>query len=107
MLHRSEPLTLSDPLSFEGAPALFDPSPEWFLPGLKPFLGEEEADESDEDDLGFRALLDEPEALARAWRATDSTRPRNRHRRRSRSRWIKSEGKCRRVYADHPAREGL
>ena len=68
MLRRPElPLVSELPL-FEDDPALLDPSPEWFVPGLKPSLREDEGD--DVDGLGFRSLIEKPEALSKAWRTT-------------------------------------
>jgi hypothetical protein len=69
MLRRSELPFLSEPPAFEDDPALFDPSPEWFVPGLKPALREDE-EEVDNDGLGFRSLIEQPEALSKAWRTT-------------------------------------
>lgn len=69
MLRRSE-LPLSELPAFDDDPALFDPSPEWFVPGLKASLGEDEDDDDDGDELGFRLLIEQPEALSKAWRAT-------------------------------------
>ena len=50
-------------------PALFDPSPEWFVEGLKPSLHDDEGEE-ETDGCGFRALIDQPEALSLAWRTS-------------------------------------
>ena len=68
MLRRSELPLLSELPAFDDDPALFDPSPEWFVPGLKASLGEDEDD--DDDGLGFRSLIERPEALSKAWRTT-------------------------------------
>ncbi len=44
MWQRSELPPLAElPDEFEDDPALFDPSPEWFVPGLKPSLREDAA----------------------------------------------------------------
>jgi hypothetical protein len=68
MLRRSRPSPLSELPSLQDDPALFDPSPEWFVPGLKRSLHKytEEAD----DGLGPRTLLEQTEALSKAWRTT-------------------------------------
>ncbi len=55
--------------------ALFESGPEWFIPGVKPFLGEAHAD--DEMGLGFRSLLDEPDSLSEAWSRMGSSRSRD------------------------------
>ncbi len=72
MLRRSElSLSESELPALDDDPALFDPSPEWFVPGLRPAL----RDDADEDDgLGLRSLLEHPEALAKAWQATGRAR---------------------------------
>lgn len=73
MLRRSE-LTLPSELpAVEDDPALFDPSPEWFVPGLKPSL-REDTDDGDDDGLGFRSLIEQPEALSKAWRTAAGER---------------------------------
>jgi hypothetical protein len=59
---------------------MFDPSPEWFVPGLKASLGEDE-DDDDDDGLGFRSLIEQPEALSKAWRTTGGERSGSRVRR--------------------------
>jgi hypothetical protein len=69
MLRRSELPLLSELPAFDDDPALFDPSPEWFIPGLKPSLCEDD-EEDDDDGLGFRSLIEKPEALSKAWRTT-------------------------------------
>ena len=79
MLRRPEALLLSEVPAFDDDPALFDPSPEWFVPGLKPSPREHEADD---DGLGLRSLIEQPDALAKAWRTTGRERPGNRARRR-------------------------
>lgn len=79
MLRRSELPLLSDLPSFEDDPAMFDPSPEWFVPGLKPALRED--DEEHDDGLGLRSLIEQPEALAEAWETTRRERSRSRGRR--------------------------
>ena len=79
MLRRSQLPPLSELPTFEDDPALFDPSPEWFLPGLKPSL-REDAEEED-DGLGLRSLLEQPEALSKAWRTTGRELAGNRVRR--------------------------
>lgn len=72
MLRRSElPLSECELHAFDDDPALFDPSPEWFVPGLKPSLRE---DVSEDDGLGLSSLLERPEALSKAWRATGRER---------------------------------
>lgn len=45
--------------------ALSESAPEWFIPGVRPSLGEGQAD--DDIGLGFRSLLDEPDTLSEAW----------------------------------------
>ena len=79
MLRQSELPPLSELPAFDDDPALFDPSPEWFVPGLKPSLGED--DEADDEGLGFRSLIEKPEALSKAWRTTGSERSGSRVRR--------------------------
>jgi hypothetical protein len=76
MLRRSELPLLSELPAIDDDPALFDPSPEWFVPGLKPALREDE-EEDGNDGLGFRSLLDQPEALSTAWRSTGGARLRS------------------------------
>lgn len=72
MLRRSEhPLSEFELPAFDDDPALFDPSPEWFIPGMKP-SPREEVEES--DGLGLRSLLEQPEALSKAWRTTGRQR---------------------------------
>ena len=78
MLRRPELPSLSELPAFEDDPALFDPSPEWFVPGLKPALRK---DEEEEDPLGLRSLIEQPEALSKAWRTTGRDRSRRRVRR--------------------------
>ncbi len=77
MLRRPELPLLSELPAFEDDPALFDPSPEWFVPGLKPSLREDEED----DGLGLRSLIEQPEALSKAWRTTGRGRSSRRVRR--------------------------
>ncbi len=72
MLRRSELPSLSDIPSVDDDPALFDPTPEWFVPGLTPMRGE--APEEDDDELGLRAILERPEALTQAWQASGRER---------------------------------
>ena len=67
MLRRPELPPLSELPAFEEDPALFDPSPEWFVPALKPSLRE---NEEEDDTLGLRSLIERPEVLSKAWRAT-------------------------------------
>ena len=67
MLRRPELPILPELPAFEDDPALFDPSPEWFVPGLKPSLRE---DAEEDDGLGLRSLIERPEALSKAWRTT-------------------------------------
>ena len=69
MLRRAGLTLLSEPPAFEDDPALFDPSPEWFVPGLKPLRREDE-EEDDDDGVGFRSLIEHPAALSKAWRIT-------------------------------------
>ena len=78
MLRRSELPPVSELPACDDDPALFDPSPEWFVPGLKPSLGED--DEEGDDGLGFRSLIEQPEALSKAWRTTGDERSRRRAR---------------------------
>ena len=80
MLRHSEPPLLpelSELPDVEDDPALFDPSPEWFVPGLKPSLRD---DDHDDDGHLLRSLLDRPEALSKAWRAAMREGFRNRTR---------------------------
>jgi hypothetical protein len=72
MFRQTELPSLSELLSVDDDPALFDPTPEWFVPGLTPLRGE--APEDEDDDLGLRAILERPEALAKAWRASGRER---------------------------------
>jgi hypothetical protein len=67
MSRRSELPDDSEVPTLDDDPAFFDPGPEWFVPGVKPLRGE--APEAEEEDLGLRAILERPEALARAWQA--------------------------------------
>jgi len=67
MLRRSELELLSELPVLEDDPAVFDPCPEWFVPGVKPSL--REGAEEDEG-LGLRSLLERPEVLSKAWRTT-------------------------------------
>lgn len=68
MLQRIKLPLVSEIPPLEDDATLFEPSPEWFIPGLKPARGE---DDNDHDDLlGFRSLIEEPDALADAWRIT-------------------------------------
>jgi hypothetical protein len=90
MFRQSELPSLSEVPSLDDDPALFDPTPEWFVPGLTPLRGE--APEEADDDLGLRAILERPEALAKAWqaggrerRSKRGVRPKNRRSRRSRT----------------------
>jgi len=90
MLRRSELPDVSEIPSVDDDPALFDPAPEWFVPGLTPLRGE--APEEEDDDLGLRAILERPEALAKAWQASGRERgikrlahPKNRRSRHSRT----------------------
>jgi len=79
MLRRSELPPLPEVPALDDDPALFDPSPEWFVPGLKPLLREEA--ETEEDGLGLRSLLEQPEALSKAWRHTSREQSADRARR--------------------------
>jgi hypothetical protein len=72
MSRRSDPPDPCEIPSLDDEPALFDPAPEWFVPGVKPLRGE--APEPEDDDLGLRAILERPEALARAWEASGRER---------------------------------
>ena len=67
MLRRPELPPISELPAFDDDPALFDPSPEWFVPGLKLSLRE---DEGEDEGLGLRSLIEQPEALSKAWRTT-------------------------------------
>ena len=67
MLRRPELPPLSDLPAFEEDPALFDPSPEWFVRELKV---SRRKDEGNSDGLGLRSLIEHPETLSKAWRAT-------------------------------------
>lgn len=66
MLRQPELPPVSELPAFEDDPVLFDPSPEWFVPGLKPFAREDDEDTG----LGLRTLFEQPEALSKAWRTT-------------------------------------
>ncbi|MET0591084.1 MAG: hypothetical protein ABW133_00190, partial [Polyangiaceae bacterium] len=66
MLRRPELPPLSELPAFEDDLALFDPSPEWLPPGLKLSVHEDE----DDDPIGLRSLIEQPEALSKAWRTT-------------------------------------
>ncbi len=76
MLRRSELPLLSELPAVEDDPALFDPSPEWFVPGLRPSTLRE--DDEEDDGLGLRSLIEEPEVLSKAWRTTGRERSRPR-----------------------------
>lgn len=76
MLRRSRPHHLREIPALDDDPTLFDPSPEWFVPGLEPSARDDEEDEV--DGLGLRSLIEKPEALAKAWRATGRERHRAR-----------------------------
>jgi hypothetical protein len=89
MLRRSELPSLSDIPSVDEDPALFDPTPEWFVPGLTPLRGE--AQEPDDDELGLRAILERPEALTKAWQASGRERRIARSGRSRRSRTLYAE----------------
>jgi hypothetical protein len=78
MLRPSELRFLSELPAFQDDPALFHPSPAWFVPGLKRPLRE---DEEGDDWLGLRSLMEQPEALSEAWRTTGRERSGNRERR--------------------------
>ena len=83
MSRRTELPPLPEPRVFEDDPALFDPSPEWFVPGLKHSLRE---NEEANDGLGLRSLIEQPESLSTAWRTTgrgSATRARRAKRRHS------------------------
>lgn len=67
MLRRSFSPQLVELATFEDDPALFDPSPEWFVAGLRPSL--REATKERDEGLGLCSLLEQPEALSRAWRS--------------------------------------
>lgn len=71
MLRHPEPALLSEVLALDDDPGLFDPSPEWFVPGLK--LPSRD-DETEDDGLGIRSLIEKPEALAKAWRTAGRAR---------------------------------
>ena len=83
MLRPFELPLVSELPAFDEEPALFDPSPEWFVPGLKPSPRE---DEGDDDGLGLRALIEHPAALAKAWRRERLRNPTRRAKRRRRGR---------------------
>lgn len=78
MLRQSETTLLAELAAFEEDPALFDPSPVWSVPGLRPSLRE---DEEDGDGLGLRSLLERPESLSKVWRTPARTWSENRARR--------------------------
>jgi hypothetical protein len=81
MLRRSELPLFSELPTFENDPALFDPSTERFAPGREPSLRE---DRENDDGLGLRSLVEQPEALRAAWRTRDrGRRGKLRHRCRS------------------------
>jgi hypothetical protein len=68
MSRRFEFSDVSESLPTEDEFAVFDPAGEWFVPGVKPLRGE--APEADDDEPGLRAILERPEALAKAWLAS-------------------------------------
>lgn len=78
MSRRPELPDASEIPSMDDDPAFFDPAPEWFVDGLTPLRGE--PPEDDDDDLGLRAILERPEALARAWQASGRAKSRRRSR---------------------------
>lgn len=89
MLRRPELPFLSALPAFDEDPALFDPSPEWFVPGLKPALRDDE-EEADDNRLGFRSLIDQPATLSKAWRTTGAERAGRRIRRAKRRHAVRS-----------------
>ncbi|HRG99517.1 MAG TPA: hypothetical protein PLR99_24890 [Polyangiaceae bacterium] len=78
MSPRSELTPLAEFPAVEEDPALFDPSPEWFVPGLGSSLREDTLDDAG---LGFRALIERRDALSKAWRAATRGPSRDRRRR--------------------------
>lgn len=66
---RSDLPALPEIPTLEDDPALFDPAPEWFVPGCKPSLREEHERDAG-DAIGFRALIERPAALSKAWRSS-------------------------------------
>ena len=60
-------LGLAEMPSVDDDPELFDPTPEWFVPGLTPMRGEMP---EEDDEVGLRAILERPDALAKAWHAS-------------------------------------
>ncbi|MFO0619106.1 MAG: hypothetical protein U0414_41335 [Polyangiaceae bacterium] len=66
MLRRPKTAFPSEVPVLEDEPAWLDPSAIEFVPGLKASL--READDRDES-LGFRRLIERPEALSSAWDA--------------------------------------
>jgi hypothetical protein len=64
MLRYPELPLLSELPAIDDDPALFDPSPEWFVPGLRSPV----RDGYDDDGLGLRALADRvPSRRSRRW----------------------------------------
>ena len=86
MSRRNQLPLLADLPATEDDPALFDPAPVWFIPGLKESM--REISEPD-DGLGLRSLFERPEALSEAFSPT--VRPPRRRARRSK------EGEVRRA----------
>ena len=74
---------LSELMAIEEDALLSDPSPDWSGPALKSLY---EADDEDADDgLGFRSLLEHPEALSEAWLTTRGSRSARHNRRATRA----------------------
>lgn len=76
MSPRPELTALDEFPAVEEDPALFDPSPEWFVPGLG-----SRGDAPDDAALGFRSLIERRDALSKAWRAATRGPARDRARR--------------------------
>lgn len=85
MLRRPEHPLHDEIPALEDDVALFEPSPEWLVPGLRSSGREDDLD--DDDALGFRSLLEEPDVVSKAWRSTERTLFRDRGRRSRRRRF--------------------
>jgi hypothetical protein len=70
MLRYCELPPLSELPAVDDDPALFDPFPEWFVPGLRSSVQEGH----DDDGLGLRSLLEHPKVLSKAWRTATRER---------------------------------
>lgn len=80
MMRQPELPPVSELLAIEEDAVLSDPSPDSLFPTLRS-LGEPPK-EGENDGLGFRSLLERPEALPNAWPAAPKRRARRPRRRR-------------------------